>query len=1000
VKVLVLAFPTAERAHLIDNLRAWGVSDTVLADSWGDFMKLAIRERPDCCLLALECLMESGREALTSTEWTLKALNVGGVISVPAALANAQYEVEAATEFELFVPAPVEMARLAPMIAQLTGVQLRPPAPVMAPVSAWTDTPTGSDLNWTDELAADLDSEFGESGSTDFLDFPITGSNPVFTQGASIPRPIVANGNSAAASSDSGSSATRATPPQAALLGPSSGRSAEMTVTREVAAFDPSLFNDVPSSFRQQIYREPERLPAPLIDRIPLRSEELPVANAAARPASEGTRERERPENLLMRAPALSGGYPNVEEPNDSGIPEEWSNSSTTASSGFRSADDVVVESPLAPPRGQPEPTLPPGAHISDMGTVYQPPPVHMVTLSGIRGGVLHGVKIPKVLFGLYTTQATGRLRIMQDNLQRDVLVLTGTFGRNLTDTTLSDEARLLGAFGWETGTYIFEEESFDTASFQSFGHPLDVIYRGISTRLSVDTVMKPLTQYLRSFPVCTTALHWIEEVPSLQRVSATLLALANVLPLERAIVSVGDSADDVLRRAYFGWLTGALMFEESPNPDRVAVQFASDFMNEDPEQLASVRRLADTMARKRKTTQSYNNLIGLSRSAPGQPAPEPVMIDPAVEQAVRELNGLLSGFANRPPHAALGLEPGCGLTALSARYYELVRLYHPDRYAKGYNDDVRALAQRVFLEIRVAHERGQMEEEAGIRTAGQGGTSPGSRSSSSEMGIGSVGAFQPVPTNPGTSAGSPAGAGQVRKVSDVLERVRARHATLVSGPSTVPTVGQSSRPATHAGASAGSATVSSGSSAGNQASDFASGPPSVRKVTTLTSRPTATAQPIASPYAGIAPEQLFRNAKRALVAGANAKALELLDAAKERGVTGPSVDAHEHYLRYSLQELSAVRVLPLLEELAKSVGQEAEVSQVYVLLGHVLRMEERLEKALEYYSKALDADKLNEEAIRWARHLRSRSEKTAGSGQGFLNKILNAKLSLSPTKK
>ncbi len=75
-------------------------------------------------------------------------------------------------------------------------------------------------------------------------------------------------------------------------------------------------------------------------------------------------------------------------------------------------------------------------------------------------------------------------------------------------------------------------------------------------------------------------------------------------------------------------------------------------------------------------------------------------------------------------------------------------------------------------------------------------------------------------------------------------------------------------------------------------------------------------------------------------------------------------------------------------------------MSQVYVLLGHVLRMEERSEKALEYYNKALDADKLNEEAIRWARHLRSRTEKTAGSGQGFLNKILNAKITLSPTKK
>ena len=987
MKVLVLAFPTAERTQLIENLRAWGAKELVPADSWGDFMKLAISERPDWCLLSLQCLVASGKEALVSTEWTLKALNRSAIISVSPAFANVQYEVEASTEFELFLPEPIDMGVLAPLVAQLTGVPLTPPVGSQSTTPELTAAAASHEFTWTDELAADLDSELGDDSPLEFMDFPLTGSRPVL-QTAGSSSGISVSGFQSEAGSEPGQSpflidrAAESVGGNASVSAPS-----DMSVTRRMSAVNASLLNEVSLSQQQPVYREPERLPAPLLDRRPPRS-----ADSDSQGAAEGTpiMSAEVAENVSGREYSLSGNFEIVEDVSPLGVSGEWSGAVTNPSHGFGASNDVAVDagSGQAVPAQQ-EPPSPGAADNSGFGVASEAPRVHLVTLTGVRAGVLQGVKIPKILFGLYTTQATGRLRIVQDNLQCDVLLLKGSLGRNTADTTLCDEARLWGTFGWETGTYIFEDDGFDASTFQSFGHPLDVIYRGIATRLSVDTVMKPLAPYLRSFPVCTTALHWIDAVPSLQRVSATLNALCGVLPLERAIVSVGDSADDVLRRAYFGFLTGSLIFEASPNPERVVVQFSSDFMNEDPDQLANVRRMADTMARKRRSTQSFHNLNVASQSGFGQSAPEPVAMDPAVEQAARELNGLLRGFANRPPHAALGLEHGCGLTAISSRYYELVRLYHPDRYAKGYSEDIRALAQRVFLEIRIAHERAQTEEEAGIRTAGQGTSSPGSAFLGA--GGGSVGVIPAViratPSSMPADATN-AGVGQTRKVSEVLERVRARHASTMSGTFNTPTSSPS-------GASASKAATAS-----VPANDFTSSPPSIRKIATLNSRPTVSTPAVLSPYAGVAPEQLFRNAKRALVAGANSKALELLDAAKERGVSGPSIDAHELYLRYSLQELSAVRVLPLLEELAKTVAQPAELSQVLVLLGHVLRMEERSEKALDYYSKALDADKVNEEAIRWARHLRSRTEKSAGSGQGFLNKILNGKITLSPTKK
>jgi tetratricopeptide (TPR) repeat protein len=972
----------------MENLRAWGARELVPADSWGDFMKFAISERPDWCLLSLECLIASGKEALTSTEWTLRALKLGAVISVSPAFATVQYEVEASTEFELFVPEPIDLAVLAPLVAQLTGMTLTPPGDSEDAKPALTATHATSELSWTEELAADLDFELGDDSPLEFMDFPLTGSSPVVQPSAASSESFVAGAASEAGIEPDESANVVEMATGSTGRDVSASAMSDMSVTRRMSALNASLLNDASRPYRQQIYRESERLPAPLLDLRPSRN----VEGVRQSIAAEAGLAPAEPAEQSSEGASVSPGH--VELAENFGLVEDASDGSVTVSTapfGFRAPSASGAEAqPVPVETAAQELDSPSEAERSYVGVPLDVPRTHLVTLTGVRGGVLHGVRIPKILFGLYVTQATGRLRIVQDNLQRDFLLYQGFFGRVVSDPTLCDESRLLGTFSWETGTYIFEEEAFDASAFQSFGHPLDILYRGIATRLSVDTVMKPLTPYLRSFPVCTTGARWLEQVPSLERVSSTLNALCGVLPLERAIVSVGDAADDVLRRAYFGWLTGALLFEASPNPERVPVQFTTDFMTEDPDQLANVRRMADTMARKRRTHQSLTSATVVSPGAPGQRPLEAVTIDPAVEQAARELNGLLRGFANRPPHAALGLEPGCGLTALSSRYYELVRLYHPDRYAKGYSDDVRALAQRVFLEIRVAHERAQLEEEADIRTAGQAVSTPGSGTSS--PGFGPTGAHQAVAAgspSPGSTDGPSAGMGQTRKVSDVLERVRARHASTMTGTFQTPVITPPSAPS-----------VSKAPTASLSNNEFGSAPQSVRKIATLNSRPTVSTPAVMSPYAGVAPEQLFRNAKRALVAGANSKALELLDAAKERGISGPSFDAHELYLRYSLQELSAVRVLPLLEELTKSVDQPAELSQVLVLLGHVLRMEERMEKALDYYSKALDADKLNEEAIRWARHLRSRTEKSAGSGQGFLNKILNGKITLSPTKK
>jgi hypothetical protein len=1071
VKVLVLAAPGVQREQLVADFRRLGIPTPVCVDDWAALMQAVVAERPSVAFASLRSLLAHGREALTTTDWTFRALSIPVVLMVDSELHGAKYEVEASTELEHYISEPPLVNEITQVLLTTTGQLFRlPGVTLQQPASTLAEDPMAqvarAEVSWTDQLAADLDQELEDNGVGDFMDFPITGSTPTVDPS---PMPPVAQ---AVVSPDS-MRATAPHPSVEAWLQQTRGESPSGLQSPVAPAADPfqssisGLNREVPPSRpRQEIYREPEPLPSSIDRVIPVRpAEPRPQAWQAEVPADQrvtasvpGVVDTPAADSRLPGAsrtgpmPAISGHTPAPAERlaayRTGGQSRPVDRATSTGNTAYRTGPTMPgIPREEAPPTPQPEPRN--YAEPNDRGESYDlstpgraagPPfsrtPIPMsqqairqtatstsvaedtaasasspgiptnrivqVTLTGIRAGLISGIRVPKVLFGLSTSRATGRLRIVQDTLQREVLLLDGVFGRTSDDPGLADESRLLSTFAWESGSYLFEDAPIPRDGFVPFGEPLEVIFRGVATRLSLDLLMRPLTPFLRKYPVMTTAIQALQQTRGLERVVQTVrLLTGSGQTMERSIMATGESPEDVFRRAYFAWLTGSLVFDEAPAAGAVEVNFTSDFHSSDPEQMASVRKFADTMSRRRRSTGSSVVAAAVTGLTPA-PGPSPSSSqDLASDAAARELNGMIRSFSSSTAYVALGLQPGCGLTAITSRYYELVRLYHPDRYARGYNEEVRALAQRVFLEIRSAYERAHHEEEHGPRpTSGVRPTVPPANDPN-VSGMGQAGA-QRAPTPTFNSSSSPP---PQRKVSDVLERVRARHAasgaTTTSPPIPSPVQGGGFRP----GPSASSPPVSNATQGGGTApaaagpNDFASAAGTAR-VATLTSRPQAPAPAPAAAGPVISGEQLFRNAKRALVAGANAKALELLDQARERGISGPITDAHEHYLRYSLQELSAARVLPLLEEIAKSIGQGVELSQVYVLIGHILRLEEKNERALDFYTKALEADKLNEEATRWARYLRSRPDQKADAGQGFLNKILNAKISLAPSKK
>ncbi len=71
-----------------------------------------------------------------------------------------------------------------------------------------------------------------------------------------------------------------------------------------------------------------------------------------------------------------------------------------------------------------------------------------------------------------------------------------------------------------------------------------------------------------------------------------------------------------------------------------------------------------------------------------------------------------LARLTSAEPAAMLGLAASAGAQEVRARYLELVKRYHPTRYARRPRDVVR-LANEIFVRIKVAYEEASMPREA-----------------------------------------------------------------------------------------------------------------------------------------------------------------------------------------------------------------------------------------------------------------------------------------------
>lgn len=628
-----------------------------------------------------------------------------------------------------------------------------------------------------------------------------------------------------------------------------------------------------------------------------------------------------------------------------------------------------------------PAPTTPPQFKAASAATLE--PVTHTHMLAPLPHGRIGSVSVPEVIFALAVTGSTGRLRLEKDALRRDVVFLNGVPGQLDRTSSTGDDAKLMSTFGWSSGQYIFQEETFSQVGFFAYGDVLEFLYEGLSRAVTFNEIASRVSERMRRYPAYTSLLARASNVGALAKVHRVLGAFDGSRPLDGAMGAIGVDPETALRAAYYGELAGLLAFMEQPCRAPVDVQLSRSTSRAtgpiaavggdwsrtqssvtavrtappEPSDWArtptsgvrsdSERRLRSTMTSTNTSRQTLSDAEILGTGTPRRTIPVAAVTVPEDSPELLRLRETMTQL-ERDPFGFFGVTTATTPEETTARFHDLVRAWHPDRFASSRNPEVRELSQRVFLEIRRIYQevrKGGAPAPAAAPMADAAATG-GPRSTPSPS------APMGVPSNPTAQlrAGTPS-----RNVNEALERLRrntGQHAAVTGPAPTIPSA---------AGAAAGT---------------------NARSTT-----------------AGLTGDQLVRNAWRALDGGANEKALEMLRMAQHKGTKSLVIEPMIAYIQVVLDEVTVRKARTVIDENLELAESDHIKSQLLTLQGHLYRFDNDFDPAIKAYDKAASLDAGNGEAARWLRHIRLRGEKEKKSDGSFLNKLLNAKISLSGKK-
>lgn len=994
MNTLVYVEPGAEAQLLLRALERLDLTSVEHVARWDELLSRVAAARPDVAIVSYASMAEVGGHRLETAALTLKAIGVPVVVSLDATYSAVLADIAVQTGFAHFIATPFERNDVATALGEATGresferrstdvtsdfaavVDVEAPLPLSNAPRANEHETAQHDLNpYQLEAMASADSATSLSGSGAAVAPPFSGDvSALSASGAAIAPPF--SGESAALSGSGAAIAPPFEPSYSSGASPYvSDQAIDAAAAAASAAPDPFFSGNRPAAANpaealaalgvdeaqagatievvqldDPFRGEPEDAfddePAPPSFADSLGSGSVP-ASGAFRPSGRGRGVEETP------SPASSGSYRKIRSGASERVGSGSAPSTPTAGIASPSAATAPAADDAAPP-------------VSEDGvrTVALPP----------DSGSVADHDVATLMHGLHVRRSTGELLLRNATLTRRVVVFDGEFGTVFQAPSADDERKLLSTFGWREGTFEFTERDVPEAQFHSFGAPLELIFRGVERHVGINELAVALGAELKRYPRRTDQVDRVARVLGLEDVQSFADASEGAETLEQMLARAGAATEEMLRNAFFGRIAGVIVFDAAPGTGVVPVAFDA------PQDSSGARpRIRATAPAAAANVVPASVRTSVSADAAQSGAQHRETYD--------RLGKLWNTISSQDGYETFSLKPGCGAEAVNRRFYEMVREYHPDRYARIQNQQIKTLAEKIFLHVRNLHTELVQREQTGdfrrstgdFQNRASGVSVPGASSGPQRR----VTNNTPPPVTSAQPSARPSADALADSGLSSRERRTRRRSTgsrltsSTSGPHSAARPTSRRRPATpRAEAGEGSNYGATGQSknVGEALNRLRSRAESDSHNTGGFSRASSGSYQTISSSRRMAPDQLLRNAKKAIANGAEEKAHDLVVLAKQKGAKGAEVDGLESYLRARIGETDSETASLELDKLFEGAESKIVKSQLKLLQGHLHRLDENYREAHKAYAASFKEDTDNGEAERWLRFARKRA--------------------------
>lgn len=306
----------------------------------------------------------------------------------------------------------------------------------------------------------------------------------------------------------------------------------------------------------------------------------------------------------------------------------------------------------------------------SSTAAVDDEPVIVDSTLPDLSSGSLDDTPLSRLLYAIDRRDASGVLQLKSEAIERQFAFDSGS----LVDSRHGANA-LMSAYAWTSGTFRFRNTSVGGNSARSM---YSLMLDGLFNHRSQRQLMNGLMSRMSSYPAVTDLWEKRRRDIDEKILVEFLNHCTGERTLEKVIGNMGSRVTEAFGCAAFGRDTDLVVFrsQQTTHPIRISyVDSNSGGAESDVDSDAAARR---DEAELRQTLRSR-----------------------------------LDTMNSQSPHEIFEVWEGCGREVVKQQYYSMVKKHHPDSYGGNVSEQVRTMAQRIFVNIRDAYsELLETEEE------------------------------------------------------------------------------------------------------------------------------------------------------------------------------------------------------------------------------------------------------------------------------------------------